>query len=68
MALIVASVPELTRRTSSTEGTKSHMRLASSTSRHVGIPKLVPESRADATAAFISGWQCPIIMGPQEHT
>ena len=41
-ALIVASVPELTMRTSSTEGTASQIRRASSTSSSVGAPKLVP--------------------------
>ena len=43
-ALMVASVPELTRRTISMEGTHSRISSASSTSRSVGAPKLVPIS------------------------
>ena len=42
MALIVASVPELTIRTCSTEGTASTTISASSASASVGAPKLVP--------------------------
>jgi hypothetical protein len=38
MAVIVASVPELTRRTRSTDGTRSRMASASSVSRMVGAP------------------------------
>ena len=42
MALIVASVPELTSRTFSIDGTASMTRSASSLSASVGAPKLVP--------------------------
>jgi hypothetical protein len=38
MALIVASVPELTSRTFSTDGTASTIRSASSLSASVGAP------------------------------
>ena len=41
---MVASVPELTMRTISTDGTASQMRRAISTSSAVGAPKLVPLS------------------------
>ena len=44
-ALIAASVPEETRRTFSTEGTASTISSASSTSRSVGVPKVVAVGR-----------------------
>jgi hypothetical protein len=50
MALIEASVPEETSRTFSTDGTASAISAASSTSRSVGAPKLVPSSAASTTA------------------
>ena len=46
MADMVASVPELTSRTISIEGTASRMASASSTSCGVGAPKLVPMASA----------------------
>ena len=46
MALIVASVPELTSRTFSTEGTAAMISSASSFSASVGAPKLVPRRTA----------------------
>ena len=46
MALIVASVPELTSRTFSIEGTASMINSASSLSASVGAPKLVPRTAA----------------------
>src|SRR6266540_5697640 len=45
-ALIVASVPELTNRTISTEGTIATTRSASRTSSDVGAPNDVPRRRA----------------------
>ena len=45
-ALIVASVPELTSRTLSIEGTARMISSASSLSASVGAPKLVPRSAA----------------------
>jgi hypothetical protein len=54
-ALIAASVPELTRRTFSIDGTASTISSASSTSRSVGAPKVVPSSAASRTASTTSG-------------
>jgi hypothetical protein len=48
MALMVASVPELTKRTSSIDGMISQTRLASSVSIAVGAPKDRPSSAAAA--------------------
>ena len=54
IALIVASVPELTSRTISTLGTASTIRPASSTSASVGIPNDVPCRAASVAAATIA--------------
>ncbi len=54
-ALIDASVPELTSRTISTDGTASTISDASSTSASVGAPNVVPRSVAACTAASVSG-------------
>ena len=51
MALIVASVPELTSRTFSIDGTASMISSASSLSASVGAPKLVPRAAASCTAS-----------------
>ena len=67
-ALIVASVPELTIRTISTEAKRSQTSAASSTSPSVGAPKLVPFAAASATASTTDGWAWPRISGPQEQT
>ena len=67
MALIVASVPELTIRTISAPGSGSTS-AASATSASVGAPKLVPERAAAVTASTTAGWACPAISGPHEHT
>ena len=67
-ALMVASVPELTKRTISTEGTISMTISANSTSRRVGAPKDVPFSAARLTASTTAGWACPRMSGPQEST
>ncbi len=64
---MVASVPELTRRTSST-GVRRTISSARSTSPSVGVPKLVPRAAAACTAAMISGCAWPWISGPQEQT
>ena len=66
-ALMVASVPELTSRTSSTE-VREMISRARSTSPSVGVPKLRPRVAASRTASTISGWACPWIMGPHEQT
>ena len=52
-ALIVASVPELTKRIRSSDGISLRTRSPSCTSRGLGAPKLVP-SRATAVSAFTS--------------
>ncbi len=68
MALIVASVPELTMRSISIEGTAFWISSAIITSFSVGAPKVSPFSAASCTA-FITGpkpW--PRIPGPQEQT
>jgi hypothetical protein len=66
--LIDASVPDETSRTISTEGTASTISAASSTSRSVGAPKLVPSSAAMRTASTVSGSACPNSSGPQDMT
>ena len=66
IALIAASVPELTRRTISTEGRCRAISSASSTSRSVGAPKEKPSRAARCTASSTRGWPWPRIIGPQE--
>ena len=63
-----ASVPELTMRTFSTDGTTSAIRAAISTSMSVGAPKLVPRPSTPASASMTAGGRCPRIIGPQEPT
>ena len=65
---IAASVPEETSRTCSTEGTASAISAASSTSRSVGAPKLVPASAASRTASTVSGSAWPKTSGPHDWT
>ena len=64
MADMVASVPELTMRTISMEGTSSQTSLASATSAPVGAPKLVPLAAASCTASVTTGWAWPNSSGP----
>jgi hypothetical protein len=66
IALMQASVPELTRRTCSTLGTWRMISSASSTSRSVGAPKLKPSRAARSTASSTAGWPWPRIIGPHE--
>ena len=66
MALITASVPELTIRTISSDGITSVISSAICTSLSVAAPKLSPFSHALITASLIAGWLCPRIIGPQE--
>ena len=68
IALIVASVPELTSRTISTLGTASTIRPASSTSASVGIPNDVPRPAASVAAATISGHAWPKSSAPHDCT
>ena len=65
---IAASVPDETSRTRSTDGTASTISAASSTSRSVGAPKLVPSRAASRTASTVSGSACPKSSGPQDCT
>ena len=67
-ALIVASVPELTKRTRSTDGTRRQTSRPSSTSCAVGAPKLVPRPAAPRRARVSSGGACPWMSGPHDMT
>ena len=66
MALMAASVPELTNRTMSMLGMCFKISSASSTSRSVGAPKEKPSDSAFCTASTTAGWPWPKIIGPQE--
>ena len=68
MALMQASVPELTMRTFSTLGTHSFNSCAMRNSCGWGMPKLVPCSAAFFTASMIAGLAWPKIAGPQVPT
>ena len=61
---MVASVPLLTMRTFSHDGTRSAMASASSTSRGVGAPNDVPSAAAAAMASTTFGWAWPAITAP----
>ncbi len=63
-ALIVASVPELTKRTISIEGTSFETFSASRTSSSVGAPKEVPRRTARSSARRTNGGPCPKRCGP----
>ena len=65
-ALIPASVPELTKRTISMEGTCFKISSANSISRSVGAPNEKPSNAAFWTASSTAGWPWPKIIGPQE--
>ena len=65
---MVASVPELTMRTSSIDGTSRHTVSAISVSTAVGAPKPRPLPTASRTASITSGCAWPTIIGPQEPT
>ena len=67
-ALITASVPELTRRTFSTDGTAATIFSASRTSASVLAPNDVPRAAASVTACTMRGGACPKISGPQDMT
>ncbi len=64
---MAASVPELTMRTISAEGTRSTTSSARRSSASVLAPKLVPRPAALVTASITSGWAWPAISGPHEH-
>ena len=65
---MVASVPELTRRTCSTGPTRPMIASARWISASVGAPKLSPLPAAARTASTTSGCACPRIIGPHELT
>ena len=66
IALMHASVPEFTSRTSSTDGSASQISRASSTSPGVGAPKLVPRFADSITASTTAGCACPSTSGPHD--
>ena len=68
MADMVASVPELTKRTFSTAGKASVTSTARSASVGVEAPKLVPLRAAWTMASITSGTEWPRMSGPQEPT
>ena len=59
-----ASVPLLTRRTSSQPSTRSVSISARSTSRSVGAPKVVPSAAAARMASTTFGWAWPTMDAP----
>src|SRR5437773_7128574 len=66
---IVASVPLLTIRTFSIDGTQSQINSAISTSSGFGIPKLNPRVAAPRTASITTFGAWPRIAGrSEEHT
>ena len=67
-AVIVASVPEDTSRTSAMLGSALQSSSASSTSSSVGAPNESPFSAVSRTASTTFGWAWPRMSGPQEPT
>ena len=67
-AAIVASVPELTRRTISMDGTRRAIASAMSTSSAVGAPNASPDASCRSIAAITAGGRWPRIIGPQAPT
>ncbi len=65
---MVASVPDETNRTFSTDGTWRTTRSASSTSRAQGAPNEVPREAASRIASRTAGCAWPRIIGPHEPT
>ncbi len=65
---MVASVPELTRRSICTAGTRARTSSTSSISSSVGAPKENPSAATRCTAASTSGWVWPSSIGPHEQT
>ena len=65
---IAASVPELTKRTSSIDGIASLTAEASSISSTVGAPKLVPRAAVSLRIVSTPGSAWPRIIGPHEPT
>ena len=65
---MVASVPDETKRTCSTDGSAAQIRSAISISPSVGAPNEVPAAAACFTARTTAVLACPRIRGPQEPT
>ena len=68
IALIAASVPELTNRSRSIDGISVATRCASRVSSSVGAPKLVPRAAAAASAFSRPFGAWPWMSGPQDIT
>jgi len=68
IAVIVASVPEDTRRTSAIDGTSRQSVSAISTSAAVGAPKDSARAAAACTASTTCGCVWPATIGPHEPT
>ena len=62
----MASVPELTSRTFSIDGTARDDQLGQFALGLGRAPKVVPATAASCTAATTAGWAWPRIIGPQE--
>jgi len=67
-ALIVASVPELTKRTRSIDGISIDTRCARRVSSSVGAPKLVPRDAVAASALSSPFGAWPWMSGPHDIT
>jgi hypothetical protein len=65
---MVASVPELTMRTSSIVGISSQIWRASCVSICVGAPNDRPNAARSCTARTTGSYACPRIIGPHEPT
>ena len=68
MALITASVPELTIRIISMDGRQALIISPRVSSLRVGAPKERPSAQASCTARITGSQPCPRIQGPQEST
>ena len=66
IADMVASVPELTMRETSIDGTSFEIVSAMVISAGQGVPKESPLAMAFSTAVRTAGWLCPTIIGPHE--
>ena len=66
IAVMVASVPDDTSRTISSDGTSRHSSSASSISASVGAPNESARAAAACTASTTAGWVWPSTIGPQE--
>ncbi len=67
-ALCVASVPLETKRILFIDGSSARTFSASTLSRAVGAPKLVPSCAAWWMASTMRGCACPASSGPHEST